>query len=69
MDDALEMHRKTLEIQIPLRYAVGAAKSYNNMGYIYRRRKDNRRALEVYANVEQLPEQEDKPEPPTLKHT
>jgi tetratricopeptide (TPR) repeat protein len=29
------------------------------MGYIYRRRKDNRRALEVYGNVEELLEQED----------
>ena len=62
MDDALEMHRKSLEIQIPLRDAVGAARSYNNMGYIYRRRKDNRRALEVYGNVEELLKQEDNPE-------
>ena len=62
MDDALEMHRKSLEIQIPLRDAVGAARSYNNMGYIYRRRKDNRRALEVYSNVEELLKQEDNPE-------
>jgi len=58
MDDALEMHRKSLEIQISLRDAVGAARSYNNMGYIYRRRKDNRRALEVYGNVEELLEAE-----------
>jgi tetratricopeptide (TPR) repeat protein len=62
MDDALEMHRKSLEIQIPLRDAVGAARSYNNMGYIYRRRNDNRRALEVYGNVEELLKQEDNPE-------
>ena len=62
MDDALEMHRKSLEIQVSLRDAVGAARSYNNMGYIYRRRKDNRRALEVYGNVEELLEQEDNPE-------
>ncbi len=62
MDDALEMHRKSLEIQISLRDAVGAARSYNNMGYIYRRRKDNRRALEVYGNVEELLKQEGNPE-------
>jgi tetratricopeptide (TPR) repeat protein len=62
MDDALEMHRKSLEIQISLRDAVGAARSYNNMGYIYRRRKDNRSALEVYGNVEELLKQEDNPE-------
>ena len=62
MDDALEMHRKSLEIQVSLRDAVGAARSYNNMGYIYRRRKDNRRALEVYGNVEDLLDAEDNPE-------
>ena len=61
MDDALELHRKALEIQIALRDAVGAARSYNNMGYIYRRRKDNRHALEVYGNVEDLLESEDRP--------
>ena len=54
MDDALELHRKALEIQISIRDAVGAAKSYNNMGYIFRRRKDTRHAMEVYANVEEL---------------
>ena len=59
MDDALELHRKALEIQIALRDAVGAARSYNNMGYIYRRRKDNRHALEVYGNVEDLLESEE----------
>jgi tetratricopeptide (TPR) repeat protein len=32
------------------------------MGYIYRRRKDTRHALEVYGNVEELLESEDDPE-------
>ncbi|MFL2493504.1 MAG: tetratricopeptide repeat protein [Candidatus Thalassarchaeum sp.] len=59
MDDALEMHRKALEIQIKLRDSVGAARSYNNMGYIFRRRGDTRHALEVYSNVEKLLESED----------
>ena len=62
MDDALELHRKALEIQIAMRDAVGAARSYNNMGYIFRRRKDDRHALEVYGNVENLLESEDDPE-------
>jgi len=62
MDDALELHRKALEIQIAMRDAVGAARSYNNMGYIFRRRKDDRHALEVYGNVEKLLESEDDPE-------
>ena len=62
MDDALELHRKALEIQISIRDAVGAAKSYNNMGYIFRRRKDIRHALEVYGNVEDLLESENNPD-------
>jgi tetratricopeptide (TPR) repeat protein len=62
MDDALELHRQALEIQISTRDAVSAARSYNNMGYIFRRRRDNRHALEVYSNVENLLESEDNPE-------
>ena len=58
MDDSLELHRKALEIQISIRDAVGAARSYNNMGHIFRRRRDTRRALEVYGNVEDLLEKE-----------
>ena len=49
MDDALELHRRALEIQIAKRDAVGALqRSYINMGYIFRRRRDTRHALEVY---------------------
>jgi tetratricopeptide (TPR) repeat protein len=64
MDDALELHRKALQIQThkDIRDAVGAARSYNNMGYIFRRRRDVRRALEVYGNVEDLLKLEDDPE-------
>jgi tetratricopeptide (TPR) repeat protein len=62
MDDALELHRQALEIQIKTRDAVSAARSYNNMGYIFRRRRDNRHALEVYGNVEELLESESNPE-------
>ena len=62
MEDALELHRKALKIQIDIRDAVGAARSYNNMGSIFRRRKDSRRALEVYGNVEDLLEKEKDPE-------
>lgn len=62
MDDALELHRQALEIQISSRDAVSAARSYNNMGYIFRRRRDNRHALEVYSNVEELLESENNPE-------
>ena len=62
MDDALELHRNALQIQIEIRDAIGAANSYNNMGHIFRRRRDIRRALEVYGNVEELLDKEDDPE-------
>ena len=62
MDDALELHRNALKIQIEIRDAVGAARSYNNMGHIFRRRRDSRRALEVYGNVEDLLDKEKDPE-------
>ncbi len=61
MDDALELHRRALEIQIAKRDAEGAANSYISMGYIFRRRRDMRHALEVYGNVEELLEAEDNP--------
>jgi tetratricopeptide (TPR) repeat protein len=53
-DEALELHRSALEIFIETGDAKGAARSYANMGYIYRLRKDTKRALEVYGNVEDL---------------
>ena len=62
VDDALELHRQALEIQVAARDAVGAARSYINMGYIFRRRRDTRHALEVYGNVEELLDAEDDPE-------
>ena len=62
MDAALALHKKALEMQIKLRDAQGAAKSYNNMGYIFRRQRDNKRAIEVYGNVEDLLESEDSSE-------
>ncbi|RAH04862.1 MAG: hypothetical protein CMA00_004865 [Methanobacteriota archaeon] len=62
MEDALELHRNALRIQIEIRDAIGAARTYNNMGHIFRRRKDTRRALEVYGNVEELLEKEEDPE-------
>ncbi len=34
--------------------ALGAARSYNNMGYILRRNGDKTKALEAYAEVEKI---------------
>jgi len=53
-DGALELHRKALEIFIDLGNAMGAARTYTNMGFIFRLKKDMKRALEVYGNVEDL---------------
>ncbi|MEC8926673.1 MAG: tetratricopeptide repeat protein, partial [Candidatus Thermoplasmatota archaeon] len=61
-DVALELHRQALELFIDTGDAKGAARTYNNMGYIFRHRKDTKRALEVYGNVEELLEAEDDPE-------
>ena len=56
------MHRQALELFIDTGDAKGAARTYTNMGYIFRHRKDTKRALEVYGNVEELLEAEDDPE-------
>lgn len=61
-DSALELHRQALQLFIDTGNAKGAARTYANMGYIFRHRKDTKRALEVYGNVEQLLEAEDDPE-------
>ena len=61
-DTALDLHRQALELFIDTGDAKGAARTYNNMGYIFRHRKDTKRALEVYGNVEELLEAEADPE-------
>ena len=48
------MHRKALELFISMGDAIGAARSYNNMGYILRRNGDNVKALEAYGEVENI---------------
>ena len=50
-DSSLNMHRKALELFISMKDALGAARSYNNMGYILRRSGDNTKA---YAEVEKI---------------
>ena len=61
-DSGLELHRQALQLFIDTSDAKGAARTYANMGYIFRHRKDTKRALEVYGNVEELLEAEDDPE-------
>ena len=58
-DSSLSMHRKALEMFISNNDALGAARSYNNMGYIFRRKGDKIKALEAYAEVESILSGED----------
>ena len=59
LDDALETLRQALSLQIKTKDARGAADSYISMGAIFRQRRDDRRAREVYQNVEEMLEVED----------
>ena len=48
-DKALSAHKEALEVQVELGDAKGAARTYNNMGYLYRRKNDRTKALEAYS--------------------
>ena len=58
-DKALSMHREALEKFIQLEDAKGAARSYNNMGYLLRRKNDRVKALEAYGEVEAILQESD----------
>jgi tetratricopeptide (TPR) repeat protein/DNA-binding MarR family transcriptional regulator len=53
-DEALSMHREALEGFIAIADEQGAARSYNNMGYLLRRKNDTKGALEAYGQVEKI---------------
>jgi tetratricopeptide (TPR) repeat protein len=53
-DKALVMHHDALEKFIQFGDAKGAARSYNNMGYLLRRKNDIPKALEAYGEVETI---------------
>ncbi|MED5497416.1 MAG: tetratricopeptide repeat protein, partial [Candidatus Thermoplasmatota archaeon] len=53
-DKALSSHKEALEVQVELGDAKGAARTYNNMGYLYRRKNDRAKALEAYSEVEAI---------------
>ena len=57
LEDALSMHNEALKNFIELGDAKGAARSYNNMGYLLRRKNDRSKALESYGEVEAILEQ------------
>lgn len=54
LDESLIMHKEALEIFITLKDAIGAARSYNNMGYLLRRKNEKSKALESYSEVESI---------------
>ncbi|HJL97842.1 MAG TPA: tetratricopeptide repeat protein [Candidatus Poseidoniaceae archaeon] len=53
-EKALAMHHDALENFIQFGDAKGAARSYNNMGYLLRRKNDLAKALEAYGEVEAI---------------
>jgi tetratricopeptide (TPR) repeat protein/DNA-binding MarR family transcriptional regulator len=53
-DKALIMHRDALEMFIEFGDEKGAARSYNNMGYLLRRKNERSKALEAYGEVEEI---------------
>ena len=53
-DKALAAHKEALQVQVELGDAKGAARTYNNMGYLYRRKNDRGKALEAYSEVEAI---------------
>ncbi len=59
LDESLSMHLEALEIFVKLKDAIGAARSYNNMGYILRRKNDKSKALESYSEVEAILQEND----------
>ena len=59
LEDALSMHNEALKNFIELGDAKGAARTYNNMGYLLRRKNDRTKALESYGEVETILEEND----------
>ncbi len=51
-DESLEQHKKALKHYIALGNAKWAARTYNNIGYLLRRKNERNKALEAYGEVE-----------------
>ncbi len=58
-DNSLSMHKEALELYISMSDALGAARSYSNMGYILRRTGNKEKALEAYSEVEKILSEDD----------
>ena len=53
-EEALTLHHKALAIYVELNDAKGASRTYNNIGYLFRRKNDRGKALEAYSEVESI---------------
>lgn len=53
-DLSLERHKQALKHYISLGHARWAARTYNNIGYLLRRKNETTKALEAYAEVESI---------------
>ena len=53
-DIALKRHREALKHYIALGHARWAARTYNNIGYLLRRKNERNKALEAYGEVEAI---------------
>jgi len=51
---ALSMQRDALELFMQIDDEVGAARTYNNMGYLFRRKREKSKALDAYTQVEEI---------------
>ena len=60
-DLALERHKQALTSYIEQGNALWAARTYNNIGYLLRRKKERSKALEAYAEVESILSSDDDP--------
>jgi tetratricopeptide (TPR) repeat protein len=53
-DVSLERHKKALKHYISLGHARWAARTYNNIGYLLRRKNERNKAIEAYGEVEAI---------------
>jgi tetratricopeptide (TPR) repeat protein len=60
-DLALERHKQALSSYIQQGDALWAARTYNNIGYLLRRKKERSKALEAYGEVESILSSSDEP--------
>ena len=58
-EDALDLHVRALSRAKKVDDVQLAARTYNNMGYIFRRKRDQQRAMDAYGEVEGLIENHD----------